>query len=140
MATQNPQDRRQSRSHERTLAIHYLLQQVAEEYALEAFAVADLTESEQRDMPTGRRQKGRSQLEPEITDLVNQRRFEQERALAEAHTDIAKVTAQDFFAGGEHLLLTVVGAPGMMREVGMVRAIMGIRRIWRETSEATHAA
>ena len=43
------------------------------------------------------------------------------------------VSVQEFAVGGHRLLLTTVGEEGTMRELAAFRAIMGIRRIWRET-------
>ena len=86
-------DRRINRSNNRTMAVHYLLQKVADDFGLESFAVASGDEAE----------------------VIEQ-------------SDV-----QAFQAEGEALYLKVTGEPGTMRELGVVRAIMGIRRIWRET-------
>jgi hypothetical protein len=85
-------DRRNNRSDNRTMAVHYLLMKLADDFGLKAFAVA-----------TG-----------------DQDKCDEEHVV------------QNFRVDGEEMFLTAIGEAGTMRELGIYRAIMGIRRIWRE--------
>ena len=85
-------DRRSNRSDNRTMAVHFLLQKLADDFGLKAFAVGTNAD-----------------------DLCDQEHI-----------------VQNFRVDGEELTLTAIGEAGTMRELGIYRAIMGIRRIWRE--------
>ena len=88
----NKSDRRFNRSDNRTMAAHFLLQKLADDFGLKAFSIH--------------------------TD-------------GESSSDEAQAV-QNFRVEGEEMYLTATGEPGAMRELGIYRAIMGIRRIWRE--------
>jgi hypothetical protein len=46
-----------------------------------------------------------------------------------------RVTVREFHAAGHRLYLTALGEPGTMLEVGIYRAILGIRRIWQQSAQ-----
>ncbi len=144
------QDRRQERSGRRIEAMHLQLSRVTEEFALGLCAVSD------RDGNLMASSMDPEQQNSAVSDalalfgtLQDEGRFgpyvakHAQRTLAEqlgaqgfevgASKDI---TVREFHASGKRLYLTTVGKPTTMREVGIYRAILGIRRIWRQTASA----
>ena len=89
-------DRRINRSQNRTMAVNFLLQKVADDFGVEAFSVG--IEGDEK--------------------------------------NAKEIAIRAFHVEGEEMFLTAVGKQGTMRELGVYRAIMGIRRIWQETEMA----
>ncbi len=149
MWSQQGEERRQWRSHDRAEALHLQLVYAAERFDFDAFVLADgdgelvasstSTEAGEqiarvlatfgpmlRDERSGaeRAQLAARWLEEELEGL----------GLGWAREEI---TAREFFAEGELLILLAVGGTRrieLMREVGMHRVIFGVRRIWAETA------
>ncbi len=142
-------DRRQRRSYDRDTATHYLLVHVADQFGLEAFAIADedgALQATSTDSPSGDALSTLlAQYSPALSCRVNTPRS----ALLEAlETDLEhlgmgwtqdEVMVREFHVDGQRMLLTAVGEPGTMREVGVYRTIMGIRRIWHEAHDVQAA-
>ena len=144
------EDRRQQRSGRRIEAVQHQLTHVAEEFDLGLCAISD------RDGNLIACSLEPSRQSPEVSEalallgtLQDEERFGRyvarhaQRTLADQLTASGfevgackNITVREFHAAGQRLYLTALGKPTTMREVGIYRAILGIRRIWRQTTRA----
>jgi hypothetical protein len=141
------QDRRRTRSVKRQEATRLQLAHVAGEFDLGLCAVSDtdgnLVASSTEGLPV---QGEVAEVVALLGTLQDKRRFGDcvarhaertlVRRLEREGVDVGAsrlVTVREFHAQGQRLYLTAVGEPNTMREVGIYRAILGIRRIWQQT-------
>lgn len=144
--TPRTSERRHHRSSDRAEATHLLLTHVAEEFGLEAFTVASERGELQATSTASSSGDEISQvLASHSPTLAEEGSLGGLRDLRDRLSAIGmpwsqdEVTVREFHAGGARLMLAAVGEPGTMREVGIYKAILGIRRIWRETGALTPA-
>ena len=136
-------DRRQRRSPQRGQALHYQLAQVAEDFCLDVFVIAD----EIGDLiATSTRSDAGTQVSlafASFSPMLVESRSNECRGLAldavfkhladaGVFWEREEVVVREFHVGARRFLLTAVGEPGTERELGVYRAILGVRRIWRQ--------
>ena len=125
-------ERRQRRTHIRQLALQYQLERVVDDFDMRTFAVADqdgfLLASSGR-MPFAEvlaayaptlSDNGAWQSDGVVSDLQS----------LEPELRWQDITVREFRASGHKLYLCAIGKVGTMKEVGIYRAILGIRRIF----------
>lgn len=145
MLRQHNADRRRRRSYDRDIATHFLLVHIAEEFGLESFVISDpdgRLQATSTNSPSGDEvSRVLAMYSPALTGSSQTPRdvlldtLEHEIQSIGVEWTQDEVTVREFHAEGQRMLLTTIGEPGTMREVSIYKAIMGVRRIWRETSE-----
>lgn len=105
----NRVERRCRRSTEPLEAVHLQLLQVVREFSMEVCAVSD--------------REGR---------VVAASCPGDDRWLAFVENrEARRVAVQEFYACGRPLYMVALGEPSLERDLGVLRAVMGVRRIWK---------
>lgn len=146
MSIEEAFDRRQTRSDELSRALYLQLIHAAELFELDAFTLAD---DEGRLLATSTRSDNGTEIADLLAifapNLIEQRAGSRRAKLASTwlHDELdelgmswdpSEMSVREFFAGDEQLFLTAVGGEGANKEMGIHRAIFGIRRIWKNAA------
>jgi hypothetical protein len=146
MATQSPPERRSTRSNRLSEAIYLQLVHAAELFDLEAFTLAD---DEGRLLATSTRSDNGTEIADLLAifapNLADHRAGSRRAALASTWLNdeldelgmswhVEDISVREFYAGDNQLFLTAVGGDGAQKEMGIHRAIFGIRRIWQKAA------
>lgn len=140
-------DRRRVRSQQRQEATRLQLAHVAGEFELGLCAVSDVDGNLVASSLEGQSAQNEvAQVMALLGTLQDRQRFGESVARHAERTLVGelrqkgvevnasrRVTVREFHAQGQRLYLTAVGEPTTMKEVGIYRAILGIRRIWQQT-------
>lgn len=139
-----PFDRRRRRSINRSEALHYQLVQVAEDFDLDMFVVADeLGEM----VATSTRSADGTEISnlfalfsPMLVESRSESARERARGVLFDHLEELgmfwepeEIVVREFHVNGRRMLLVGIGEATTMREVGVYRAILGARRIWEQS-------
>jgi len=146
MVTDNCLERRLCRSNELSQALYLQLIHAAELFDVDAFTLAD---DEGRLLATSSNSNNGTEIADLLAifapNLTEQRAGSKRSQLASSWLNdeleelgmgwaVEDMTVREFFAGDEQLYLTVVGGEASSKEVGIHRAIFGIRRIWKNAA------
>jgi hypothetical protein len=139
-----PFDRRSRRSLNRSDALHFQLVQVAEDFDLDMFVVADelgeLIATSTRSADGTEISNLFALFSPMLVESRSASAQDRARTVLFTHLEelgmfweADEIVVREFHVDGNKMLLVGVGEATTMREVGVYRAILGARRIWEQT-------